>query len=56
VGLIPQGFPSLTMPDLALIEKLCPGALGMALMSFTETIAQGRAFPPGDPPSMRIAS
>ena len=51
VGLIPQGFPSLTMPDLALIEQLVPGALGMALMSFTETIAAGRAFArPEDPP------
>jgi sulfate permease, SulP family len=51
VGLIPQGFSSLTMPDLALIEQLAPGALGIALMSFTETIAAGRAFArPGDPP------
>ena len=51
VGLIPQGFPSLTMPDLALVEKLVPGALGIALMSFTETIAAGRAFArPDDPP------
>jgi sulfate permease, SulP family len=51
VGLIPQGFPSLTMPDLMLIEELLPGALGIALMSFTESIAAGRAFVrPGDPP------
>jgi MFS superfamily sulfate permease-like transporter len=51
VGLIPQGFPSLTLPDIALIEQLVPGALGIALMSFTETIAAGRAFVrPGDPP------
>jgi len=51
VGLIPQGFPSLTLPDLALIEQLAPGALGIALMSFTETIAAGRAFArPEDPP------
>ena len=51
VGLIPQGFPSLTLPDLALIEQLVPGALGIALMSFTETIAAGRAFArSGDPP------
>src|SRR4029453_5243188 len=51
VGLIPQGFPSLTLPDLALIEQMVPGALGMALMSFTETIAAGRAFArPDDPP------
>jgi SulP family sulfate permease len=51
VGLIPQGFPLLTLPDLALIEQLVPGALGIALMSFTETIAAGRAFArPGEPP------
>ena len=51
VGLIPQGLPSLTMPDLALIKQLLPGALGIALMSFTETIAAGRAFVrPEDPP------
>jgi len=50
VGLIPQGFPSLTIPDPALIGQLLPGALGIALMSFTETIAVGRAFArPGDP-------
>jgi high affinity sulfate transporter 1 len=51
VGLIPQGFPSLTLPDLALVEALLPGALGIALMSFTESIAAGRAFAgPADPP------
>ncbi len=51
VGHIPQGFPSLTLPDFALIEQMAPGALGIALMSFTETIAAGRAFArPDDPP------
>lgn len=51
VGLIPQGFPSVTLPDVALVAQLAPGALGIALMSFTETIAAGRAFvKPGDPP------
>jgi high affinity sulfate transporter 1 len=50
VGLIPQGFPAVTMPDLALVAALAPGALGMALMSFTESIAAGRAFArPTDP-------
>ena len=44
VGLIPQGFPTISMPDLGLVEQLLPGALGIALMSFTETIAAGRAF------------
>jgi MFS superfamily sulfate permease-like transporter len=51
VGLIPQGFPALTLPDPGLIAALAPGALGLALMSFTETIAAGRAFArPTDPP------
>lgn len=50
VGMIPQGLPSLTVPDPALIAQLVPGALGIALMSFTETIAAGRAFAePADP-------
>jgi high affinity sulfate transporter 1 len=52
VGAIPQGFPSLTMPDLSLIERLVPGALGIALMSFTETIAAGRAFARPEDPSI----
>ena len=51
VGLIPQGFPALTLPDLGMVADLAPGALGLALMSFTETIAAGRAFArPTDPP------
>jgi MFS superfamily sulfate permease-like transporter len=51
VGVIPQGLPALTLPDLSLIEQLVPGALGIALMSFTETIAAGRAFArSADPP------
>ena len=50
VGLIPQGLPAPTLPDLELIGELAPGALGIALMSFTETIAAGRAFTrPGEP-------
>jgi len=51
VGHIPQGLPSITLPDLALAVRLLPAAAGIALMSFTETIAAGRAFArPGDPP------
>ncbi|MHB2169346.1 SulP family inorganic anion transporter [Alsobacter sp. R-9] len=51
VGAIPQGLPSLTLPDPGLVRALLPGALGIALMSFTETIAAGRAFQaPRDPP------
>jgi sulfate permease, SulP family len=51
VGHIPQGLPALTLPDLAMVRDLAPGALGVALMSFTESIAAARAFArPGDPP------
>jgi len=51
VGPIPRGLPAGVWPDAALVEALLPGALGIALMSFTETIAAARAFAaPGDPP------
>ncbi|MGO4620769.1 SulP family inorganic anion transporter [Ensifer sp. 2YAB10] len=51
VGFIPQSLPSITLPSLGLAQELLPGALGIALMSFTETIAAGRAFAaPSDPP------
>jgi sulfate permease, SulP family len=51
VGLIPRGFPAITVPDISLLYRLLPGALGIALMSFTETIAASRAFArPADPP------
>jgi sulfate permease, SulP family len=44
VGVIPQSLPSITLPSLGLVELLLPAALGIAVMSFTETIAAGRAF------------
>ena len=44
VGHIPQGLPSFTPPVLSLATRLWPGALGIALMSFTETIAAGTRF------------
>ena len=50
IGAVPQGFPPPTLPDLALARQLVPGALGIALMSFTETIAAGRAFAGRDDP------
>lgn len=50
VGHIPQGLPSLVLPDVALVQQLLPGALGIALMSFTETVAAGRAFARSDDP------
>jgi SulP family sulfate permease len=53
VGLIPQGLPSLTLPDPGLIRTLLPGALGIALMSFTETVAAGRAFAASSEPPIK---
>jgi len=50
VGQVPTGLPSLTLPNLSLIGQLWPAAMGISLMSFTETIAAGRAFAqPGEP-------
>src|SRR5579864_9008912 len=51
VGHIPHGLPSFTPPALSLAAQLWPGALGIALMSFTETIAAGRAFVRTDEPA-----
>jgi high affinity sulfate transporter 1 len=43
-GDIPAGLPAFTLPDVALVGQLWPGALGIAVMSFTESFAAGRAF------------
>jgi MFS superfamily sulfate permease-like transporter len=53
VGQVPKGLPPLTLPHFSLVAQLWPGALGIALMSFTETIACGRAFAESDEPSPR---
>lgn len=53
VGQIPTGLPPLTLPDLSLAEQLWPGALGIALMSFTETVAAGRAFAASEEPPLQ---
>ena len=50
IGTIPAGLPSPVWPDLALVQALWPAAAAIALMSFTETIASGRAFAPEDQP------
>jgi high affinity sulfate transporter 1 len=44
VGEVPRGLPSLMWPQLELVSQLWPAAIGIALMSFTESIAAGRAF------------
>lgn len=51
LGSVPAGLPSPLLPDIALFAQLLPGAAGMALLSFTESIAVGRSFAAvGDPP------
>jgi MFS superfamily sulfate permease-like transporter len=44
VGAIPPGLPRVTLPDTSLAPQLWAGALGIALISFTESVAAGRAF------------
>ncbi|WP_266182685.1 SulP family inorganic anion transporter [Dyella humicola] len=51
VGHVPTGLPALTKPDLSLVASLWPAAAGIALMSFTETIASGRAFATREEPT-----
>ena len=50
VGNIPRGLPALVWPHFDLLAELWPAAAGIALMSFTESIAAARAFAkPGEP-------
>ncbi|TMQ70312.1 MAG: SulP family inorganic anion transporter [Candidatus Eisenbacteria bacterium] len=53
VGQVPQGLPHWVRPDLSVAAALWPGALGIALMSFTETIAAARAFAQSGEPTPR---
>ena len=51
VGSVPGGLPEFTRPAWDLFPRLWPAAAGIALMSFTETIAAARAFrSQGEPP------
>lgn len=52
VGAVPTGLPSLGSPDLSTVALLWPAALGIALMSFTETVATARTFCKGDDPAV----
>jgi hypothetical protein len=45
IGQVPTGLPSLTLPGLALVDQLWVPAVGIALMSFVETIAAGLSEP-----------
>ena len=51
-GEIPVGLPVFTLPELNLVRDLLPGALGIALMSFTESIAASRAFAEKNDPAI----
>ena len=44
VGAVQAGLPAFAWPDISLAQQLWPSALGIALMSFVETAAAGRAF------------
>lgn len=44
IGNVPTGLPLPRLPDLALAQALLPAALGIALLSFTESIAAARTF------------
>ena len=50
VGAVQAGLPTFSLPTISLAGELWPAALGIALMSFVETAAAGRAFVrKGDP-------
>jgi high affinity sulfate transporter 1 len=51
VGEVKAGLPPLTFPDVNLFEHLWPPAIGIALMSFIETVAAGQAFRNPDEPA-----
>lgn len=50
VGQVKPGLPSFAFPEWSLFGALWPAALGIALMSFVETIAAGKAFRGTDEP------
>jgi high affinity sulfate transporter 1 len=50
IGHLRAGIPAPSLPDVSLVAHLWPAALGIALMSFTESVAAGRSFVmPGEP-------
>jgi MFS superfamily sulfate permease-like transporter len=44
VDKVQPGLPSFALPNSGLFQQLWPAAMGIALMSFVETIAAGQAF------------
>ena len=55
VGEITLGIPAPVLPTISLMETLLPGALGIALMSFTESIAAATAFAQAEDDSVNPA-
>jgi len=50
IGAVPGGLPGLVRPRVDIMWEMWPAAAGIALMSFTESIAAARAFAaPGEP-------
>ena len=50
IGSVPGGLPGLVRPRVDIMWEMWPAAAGIALMSFTESIAAARAFAaPGEP-------
>jgi MFS superfamily sulfate permease-like transporter len=52
VGRVPSGLPEWTWPRFELLAALWPAATGIALMSFTESIAAARAFKRSGEPAL----
>jgi len=53
VGVVPIGLPAPVLPIWSLAADLWPSAMGIALMSFTESIAAARAFARNDEPTLQ---
>jgi MFS superfamily sulfate permease-like transporter len=60
IGQVPQGLPTFAWPQFDLVADMWPGAAGIALMSFTESIAAARALAaPSEPrlvPNQELAA
>ena len=52
IGAVSGGLPHLVLPRIDLIAQMWPAATGIALMSFTESIAAARAFAQPDEPRL----
>lgn len=44
IGAVPAGLPRVAFPDISLVGVLWPAALGIAVMSFTESVAAAQSF------------